>query len=98
MVGGILAARFGVSFNEDATAKKHKRHRRHKRKCEPLRTSCNPNNDRRLCCANLVCLAVPELGGTHCCRQRYAACADNSECCGQLQCLGTTNPYCEILT
>jgi hypothetical protein len=97
-VSGILAARFGVSFVEDAAAKNRKRHRRHKRSCEPLGTSCNPNNDRRLCCGNFVCLAVPELGGTHCCRERYAACTANSECCGQLLCLGDVNRYCEVPT
>jgi hypothetical protein len=97
-VSGILAARFSVSLNESTAAKTRKRHRRHKRQCEPLSTSCNPNNDRRLCCANLVCLPVPELGGTHCCRERYATCADNSECCGQLRCLEGANRYCEVPT
>lgn len=97
-VSGVIAARFGVSFAEDAAAKKHKPRKRHKRHCEPLRTKCNPNNDRRLCCANLVCLTVPELGGTHCCRERYATCADDTECCGQLLCLGDVNRFCEVPT
>jgi hypothetical protein len=97
-MSGLLAARFGLRLDGDATAKKRKRHRRHKRHCEPLSTSCNSNNDRRLCCANLVCLTVPELGGTHCCRERYATCTADSECCGQLRCLEGANRYCEVLT
>ncbi len=89
---GVIAALFALKPDLDAEAKRKKR----KKRCERLRTRCNPNNDRKLCCSGLICGEVPELGGHHCCKWRYERCTDNVECCGNLQCKAGANRLCDL--
>ena len=93
-VVGALAAVLGHAAGYDAAGKtrRHKGKRKHtkprfrNRKCEPHRTSCNPKNERRLCCAPLACGEVPELGGHHCCARRFQGCTQDSDCCNNTVC------------
>ena len=81
---------------ELASAKKKRQPKqRRKRQCEKLNTKCNPNNDRKLCCAALACGLVPELGGHRCCQQRYGACDQNAHCCNNLICSGGVGGLCD---
>lgn len=93
-VVGALVMAVGLT-TESATADgdlRRKRKKRHARKrfdnraCEPHRTSCNPNNERRLCCAPYVCGQVPELGGSHCCARRFQPCTLDLDCCNNTVC------------
>lgn len=66
--------------------KRRARKRLDNRACEAHRTSCNPKNERRLCCAPLACAQVPELGGFHCCARRFQPCTQDSDCCNNTVC------------
>jgi hypothetical protein len=87
MVAGLSAK--PVVADGDLRRKRKKRHARKRfdhRACEPHRTSCNPENERRLCCAPLACGEVPELGGHHCCARRFQSCTLDSDCCNNTVC------------
>ena len=93
-VVGALATMLAAAAGQEAAAKSHQRKGKRKRskprfrsrKCEPHRTSCNPRNERRLCCSPLACGQVPELGGYHCCARRFQPCTLDSDCCNNTVC------------
>jgi hypothetical protein len=93
-VAGALAMVVGLA-TEPAAADGGMRRKRKKRRarkrfkhrpCEKHRTSCNPRNDRRVCCSPLACGQVPELGGYHCCARRFQSCTEDSDCCNNMVC------------
>lgn len=94
-VAGLL----GLGERDDALAKRKRKRKRKKPepkpKCEKHRTRCNPKNDKELCCGSLACGIVPELGGHHCCRQRYGDCQEDSDCCANTVCVGSPG-FCDL--
>lgn len=89
---------------DDAAAGRKRRRKR----CRKLGRRCNPGG-RRKCCGKLACGDVAELTGKHCCKRRFASCAEDSDCCGDLGCVGgkvrVAGPapppgeqFCDILT
>jgi hypothetical protein len=86
---GAIAGLFDFTGDLPLLArKKKKRGRARKRPCENLGTRCNPNNDKQLCCGELFCQSVPELGGNRCCKTLHLPCARDADCCGNLVCTG----------
>ncbi len=98
---GVVAAAaitgwLGLAARDGTVAKRKKAPKqRRKRQCEKLNTKCNPGNDRKLCCAAMACGLVPELGGHHCCQQRYGACGVDADCCNNLVCTGGSGGFCD---
>jgi hypothetical protein len=98
---GAFAGLLALAREEDARAKRKKKRRKSRkkprpRKCEKLRTRCNPNNEKKLCCGGLLCGINSELGGHHCCHDRYASCQENADCCANMQCVGDSSRFCDI--
>ncbi|MFT4040600.1 MAG: hypothetical protein QM692_20640 [Thermomicrobiales bacterium] len=98
VVAGALATALGLAIDPvdpaaaaDRKPRKKRQRRRKKRisshACEPHGTSCNPRNERRLCCAPNACGQVLELGGYHCCTRRFQPCDVNHDCCNNLVCV-----------
>jgi hypothetical protein len=92
---GVVPILLGIGEREAARAKasRKKRHR-HRRPCERLRTACNPDNNKQVCCGALICGTVPDLDGHHCCVSRFDSCSTQKDCCSNLNCVGETNRFC----
>ena len=91
-MAGALALALGFA-REPAAGRKSRRGKRKQsrprfrhRACEAHRTSCNPRNERRLCCSPLACGQVPALGGYHCCARRFQPCELDLDCCNNTVC------------
>jgi hypothetical protein len=92
---GAIAGLLSLAERRTAAGKKKGKKRTRKRNCEKLGSSCNPRNNKRVCCGVLFCQNVPELGGYRCCKSRFEPCARNAHCCANLTCVGTVNRFCD---
>ena len=94
---GIVPILLGMGEREAASAKASRK-KRHKRRplCERLRTACNPDNNKHVCCGALICGTVPDLHGHHCCVSRFDSCSSQKDCCSNLDCVGSINRFCDI--
>jgi hypothetical protein len=81
--GGLAASLLALAgaIDTDAGKRKRKRRRKRKKRCKPLGAGCKQNGKKR-CCKTLAC----EEGANRCCRKLRAICANEAECCGNLEC------------
>jgi hypothetical protein len=98
IAAGAAAMLLGMPpWNEATTKRKRKQRKRAKARshqCEPLGTDCNPHNDKRMCCAGLICGQVDLLGGRRCCHDRFGSCQKDADCCNNLKCDGAPEGFC----
>ena len=94
--GGFAASLLGLARLEEAEAKNNKPKKDKKpkkaKKCKKLGTGCNPTAKFKKCCGPGVCQSVDSVGGNRCCQTLSGSvCSSDSECCGNMRCVGSEN-------
>lgn len=78
-----VASLLGIASLPEAEARKKKRRKR----CRKLGQTCDINRADQQCCkSGQDCAQVQGISGNVCCKERFASCSFNEDCCGTRKC------------